>query len=223
MTTFFLSIRFVAQTTLMTITVSCLTFSPVRAQPFKDMLTSSFTRFDSATEIPAMTAAASHLEMIAVKNPDKWASYFYSAYAHIKLSYKLGDKDRRDQYLDEADASLTKADKLSPNNEEIFILQAYSAKARIAASPKERWKKYGDIYSDLISKAKKIKAENPRIYFMEGMDPFWRPKIWGGGKNKAKPYFQKAKELFSKEDRSDILKPYWGQQANEEFLKQCDQ
>ena len=199
-----------------------LTYSATKAQSFENTLGSSFTKFDTATAIPAMKAAASQLDMIARKNPASWAGNFYSAYAHIKISYKLTDKDQRDQYLDAADTSITKADKLLPNSEEIFILRAYSSKARIAVDPKERWKKYGDIYSDFISKAKKINPENPRIYFMDGMEPFWKPKIWGGGKNKAKPYFQKAKELFDKEDKIDILRPYWGRQANEEFLTQCD-
>lgn len=198
-------------------------FGAIKAQSFKDVLKTSFTNFDTATAIRAMSAGASQLDMIAFKNPDNWASNFYSAYAHIKMSYKLTNKNERDQYLDGADASLMKAEKLSPKSEEVFILQAFSAKARMAVDPQERWKKYGDIYSDLISKAKKINSENPRVYFMDGMEPFWKPKIWGGGKDKAKPFFNKAKELFLKEDKSDILKPYWGQQANEEFLKECNQ
>ena len=216
MTIFYLPFRFVSQTTLiMTIVLA------TKAQSFENTLKSSFTKFDTTTAIPAMTAAAAQLDMIAQKNPANWASNFYSAYAHIKLSYKLTDINQRDQFLDAADASLAKADKLLPNSEEVFILRAYSCKARIAVDPRERWKKYGDMYADFISKAKKINPENPRIYFMEGMEPFWKPKIWGGGKNKAKPYFLKARELFDKEDRSDILRPYWGRQANEAFLNQC--
>ena len=208
------------KTTLMVAMLS-LTFAATKAQSYINTLKSSFDRFDTATSIPAQIAAASQLNMIAQKNATSWASHYYAAYACIKISLKLTDKDQRDQYLNAADASLLKADKLLPNSEEVLVLQAYSAKARIAVDPKERWKKYGDIYSDFISKAKNINPGNPRIYFMEGMDPFWKPKIWGGGKNKAKPYFQKAKELFAKESKSDILRPYWGQQANEEFLKQC--
>ena len=134
---------------------------------------------------------------------------------------KIVDKILRDKYLDAADASLLKACALAQNNEEILILQAYSAKARIAVDPGGRWKRFGDIYSGLIAQAKKMGPVNPRIYFLDGMEPFWKPGIWGGGKGKAKPYFEKAKALFSKENRSDIMKPYWGEAANEEFLKQC--
>jgi len=204
-------------------TLLSLTFSTLKAQSFEETLKSSFAKFDTATSVRTRTEASSKLDTLELQNPDKWAGHFYSAYAHILLSFALTDKQQRDRYLDAADTSLLKADKLSPNNEEIFILRAYAAKARIPVNPQNRWKKYGDIYSELITKAKKLNPENPRIYFLEGMDPFWTPKIYGGGKDKARPFFQKAKELFAKEDKSDLLKPYWGEHANEKFLKQCDE
>jgi hypothetical protein len=207
---------------ILTVSLVGLALSICIAQSNDVALKRLFTSFDTANSVPAMTILLPRLDMYVQQDPTNWASYFYSAYARIRLSSKLTTKDARDQYLDAADASLLKAGQLSPNNEEIFILQAYSAKARIAADPGGRWKKYGDIYSGFIAKAKKINPENPRIYFLDGMEPFWKPKIWGGGKGKAKPYFEKARTLFSKESKADILKPYWGEEANEEFLRQCD-
>ena len=46
--------------------------------------------------------------------------------------------------------------------------------------------------------------------------------MFGGGQKKAKPYFEKAKALFSTEDKSPVLKPYWGEQQNTDYLKQCE-
>jgi hypothetical protein len=79
------------------------------------------------------------------------------------------------------------------------------------------------VYDDYIAKAKKINSENARIFLLEGQGPFYKPKMWGGGKDKAKPYFEKAKELFAKEDKSSLLKPHWGEKENEEYLKQCNE
>jgi hypothetical protein len=79
------------------------------------------------------------------------------------------------------------------------------------------------VYDDYIAKAKKINPENPRIFFLEGQGPFYKPKMFGGGKNKAQPYFEKAKELFAKEDKTSLLKPHWGETENEEYLKQCNE
>jgi tetratricopeptide (TPR) repeat protein len=192
-----------------------------RAQSFEGSLQHVFTRYDTAMSPALIAAGASELDAIAVKYPDKWAGHFYSAYAHIKRSLGLTDKGQRDQLIDGAEAELNKAERLSPNNEEVFILRAWCAKARIAVDPQERWKKGNAQYDEAIGKAKKINAENPRIYFLDGQGYFYRPRMWGGGKDKAKGYFQKAKLLFTKEDKADILRPSWGEKANEEFLAKC--
>ena len=191
------------------------------AQSFEVSLQHAFARYDTAMSPASIVAGASELDAIAVKYPDKWAGHFYAAYARIKQSLGLTDKNQRDQLIDKAVAELNTADKLSPNNEEIFILRAWSAKAWLAVDPPNRWKKCNAQYDDAMGKAKKINAENPRIYFLDGQGYFYRPKLWGGGKDKAKVYFQKARLLFAKEDKGDILKPSWGEKMNEEFLVKC--
>jgi len=205
------------------LTLLCLTVSTIKSQTLEEALKTSLTKFDAAKTEQEMVGASSQFDMITNKWGDQWAANFYAAYAKIKVSLKLTDKIKRDQYLDAANALIEKADKLSPNNEEIYILAAWSAKARIAIDGKDRWKKFGEVYDDYIAKAKKINSENARIFFLEGQGPFYKPKMWGGGKDKAKPYFEKAKELFAKEDKSSLLKPYWGEKENEELLKQCNE
>jgi hypothetical protein len=192
------------------------------AQSFVATLSHTFTRFDTAVSGAAVNTGIADLDAIALKFPDQWASHFYSAYAHIKYSFDLAGKAQRDQLLDEAEAALNKAEKLSPANEEIFILRGWCAKARLAVDPQDRWKKCNALYEEAIGKARKINAENPRIYFLDGQGYFYKPKLWGGGKDKAKAYFLKAKELFAKEQKGDVMRPYWGEKANDAFLEKCN-
>lgn len=201
----------------------CLTLGILNAQTVEESLKNSWTKFDAAKTEQEKIATASQFDMIAAKWSDHWASSFYAAYAKIKISFMLTEKAKRDQYLDAADAYLGKAEKLSPNNQEIFIIRAWCAKARIAIDAKDRWKKYGEVYDTYMEKAKKINPENPRIFFLEGHGPFYKPKMWGGGKDKAKPYFEKAKALFAKEDKTNLLVPFWGEPENEDLLKQCNE
>ena len=201
----------------------CLAASTLHSQTLEEALKNPLTRLDAAKNEQELLSGSAQLDMIANKWSDQWAASFYAAYSKIKLSLKLTDKAKRDYYLDAANALLEKADKLSPNNQEIYILCAWSAKARIAIDGKDRWKKFGDVYDDYITKAKKINPENPRIFFLEGQGPFYKPKLWGGGKDKARPYFEKAKDLFAKEDTSSLLKPHWGEKENEELLQQCNE
>ena len=193
------------------------------AQPFEESLKHAFTRFDTASSRSSMAVGTADLDTLAAKNPDKWAGHFYSAYAQIKTSFSLTDRNLRDELIDGAEAALNKAEKLSPNNEEIFILRGWCAKARMAVDPPDRWKKCNALYDDAIGKAKKINAENPRIYFLDGQGYFYKPRLWGGGKDKARVCFQKAKQLFVKEDKGNLSRPSWGEKANEEFLSKCNE
>ena len=144
--------RYSMKQLILTVSMVGLALSICMAQANDVALKHLFTSFDTTSSAPDMTILLPRLDIYVQQNPANWASHFYSAYARIRLSLKLTTKDARDQCLDAADASLLKAGQLSPNNEEIFILQAYSAKARIAADPGGRWKKYGDIYSNFIAK-----------------------------------------------------------------------
>jgi len=199
------------------------TISGLKAQTVEESLKASYDTFTGAKTDQELIAGASRFDMAVSKWKDTWQAYLYAAYAKISVSLKLGDKTKRDQYLDAADAYLSKAIALSPDNQEVLIMQAWSAKARIAVDAKDRWKKFGEVYDDRINKAKKINAENPRIYFLEGHAPFYKPKVWGGGKDKAKPYFEKAKELLAKESKASIMQPYWGSKEVDEFLLQCNE
>ncbi len=201
----------------------CLALSAAKAQTIEESLKSPLDKFDAAKTPQEMIAASSQLDLIAAKWPGQWISHYYTALSKIRISFALPEKTKRDLYLDVANVYLDKADKLSPNNQEILILQAWAAKARIAIDGQDRWKKFGEVYDGYIGRAKKINPENPRIYYLEGQGPFYKPKIWGGGKDKALPFFEKAKDLFARENKSNILVPHWGEKENNEMLKQCQE
>jgi hypothetical protein len=94
--------------------------------------------------------------------------------------------------------------------------------ARIAVDGQNRGMQYSGIVNQSLEKAEKINPDNPRIYYLKGSSLFYQPEMYGGGKDKAKPYFEKAKDLFAKESKASIVKPYWGEKQNLDYLKQCE-
>ena len=60
-----------------------------------------------------------------------------------------------------------------------------------------------------IGKAKKLDPENPRVYMIDGTGTLYKPKMFGGGVDKAIPLFEKASELFLQEEDRGIY-PDWG-------------
>jgi len=214
-------------TTLIKTTISILAFaittSELRAQEPNQMLSDAYKSLETATGMGNLMAADNRFTLIAEKWSDDWAANYYAAYAAILVSLQETNTQRKDQLLDQADKYVTKLTSLRPSSDEGMVITAYAAFARFLVDPRNRWKKYLDLMNSNLDKAKKVNPNNPRIYYLEGIPEFNKPKLYGGGKDKAKPYFAKARELFAAQDTSSIAKPYWGEKENADYLIKCEQ
>ena len=202
---------------------SALLYIPASyGQDFKEMLTKTFTAFESTPEQNEKMEHSNKLGLISKKWPEEWAAHYYNAYSKAFLSYQEANEAKRDAYLDEAEVELDKAKTLlKKENDEIYVLQAMIANARVAVKPQARWQKYGKVFEENLEKAKELDKNNPRIYHLQGISKFHTPKMFGGGKKAAMPYFEKADALFAQENDADITQPYWGRRANEYFMQQA--
>jgi hypothetical protein len=153
---------------------------------------------------------------------DQWAPHFYNAYSKAIISYMEPDATKKDAYLDEAEKERDEAvSLLGKDNSETYVLSALIANARLAVDGRSRWQKYGKIFDENLEKAKELNADNPRIYHLKAMSKMFTPKMFGGGKKAALPYFEKAEPLFAKESDADMNKPFWGRRTNDYMLMQC--
>ena len=214
-------------TTLIKTTICCLAFaigaSQLKAQGPEGMLSQAYTSLETATGMGGLMAADNQFTVIATKWPNDWAANYYAAYAAIFISFQETNTQRKDQLLDQADKYVEKLSSLRPASDEGMVLTAYAAYARYWVDPRNRWQKYLPLMTSNLDMAKKANPNNPRIYYLEGIPVFNKPAAYGGGKDKAKPYFAKAKELFAKQDKSAITKPYWGEKDNADYLTKCEQ
>ena len=200
-----------------------LFFNGAFGQSFEDALKSTFTEFESDSTFIDKLSAGNRFELIAQKWDDQWIAHYYAAYSQVILSYMEKDEAKRDLYLDKADKQSEKLKSLlKTDNDEVYVLTAMIANARLAVKPMARYKKYGDIFNENIEKAKGMRPENPRIYLYQAMSLYHTPKIFGGGPKAALPYFEKAEGLYKNENGEDIMKPYWGKKLNAEMLSTCE-
>jgi GNAT superfamily N-acetyltransferase len=201
--------------------IAAFTYLNCHAQDYNETLKKTFTAFDTTQDFTKKVEQSNKLTMIAKKWNNEWTAHFYNAYAKAVLSYMEKDEAKRDAYVDEADKELSEAvGILGKDNDETYVLAAMVANARMAVKPQARWQKYGKIFEENLQKAKEINAENPRIYYLQGTNKFFTPKMFGGGKKAALPYFEKADGYFAKETDADMSKPYWGKFQNAFFLKE---
>jgi len=189
---------------------------------FKVDLKASVDDFDSAKNMSEWVSATNHLGLIAKKYPEQWAANYYACYSLTVLSYIEKDAKKKDAYLDDAEVYLNIAfSDYKSENDELYVLKAMFANARLAVQPAARYKKYGDLFNENIEKAKSLQPDNPRIYYLKGNSLYYTPKMFGGGAKNALPLFEKAESLYENESNDDIYKPYWGEKQNEDMVLKC--
>lgn len=205
-------------------TVAFVYVNDAHGQDFKATLGKTFTAFDTTHDDQKKLEQSNKLSLIAKKWSDEPMAHYYAALSKIILSYTKGlDAAKRDAYLDEADKEYDDMMSAMSNkpNDETYVLAAFLANARLGVDGANRWQKYGKLFSENMEKAKEINPDNPRIYYLQGTSKRFTPKMFGGGKKAALPYFEKAEGLFAKESGDDILKPSWGKRMNTYFLNDC--
>ena len=191
-------------------------------QQFKEDLKASVDDFEAGKNMNEWFTAANRLGLIANKYSTDWAANYYACYSLTVLSFIEKDSKKKDAYLDDAEVFLNKAiSDYKSEYDELYVLNAMHANARIAVQPMARYKKYGDIFKEKLEKAKSLQPNNPRIYYLNGNSVYYTPKMFGGGAKNALPLFEKAEALYKNESKDDIFKPYWGENQNEQMVTKC--
>ncbi|MDQ3048153.1 MAG: hypothetical protein M3R27_11445 [Bacteroidota bacterium] len=177
---------------------------------------------DTSRTVELLQPLANNFERIASAEKTEWLPLYYAAYCYTNMTYSAKG-DMIDTYCDKADTYIKRADSISPNNSEIYTLKAQIASARISVNPMTRGQKYGTESGVLREKAKEMDPKNPRPYYLEGTAYFYTPAMFGGGKDKAKPVFEKALPMFEAFKPASSIHPHWGKSSTEYFLKKCDE
>lgn len=168
-----------------------------------------------------MLAAANGFERIASVETKEWLPRYYAGLEYVFLGFMGKDAAEKDAYLDKADAHLKAADALSPDNDELAVLRAYVAQARMVVDPMARWQQYGPLFQAGIEKAKALNPDNPRLYVLEGSSLMYTPEQFGGGPATACPVLKKAAEKFATFKPKSDLSPNWGQSQIAPMLEKC--
>lgn len=169
------------------------------------------------------TAQANDFARIGDKEKNLWQPYYYAAYSIIKKGRTLMQQNQISQLDDiakEAQDYIDKAEALSPNNAEIYILKKMNHGLKMMVNPMERWQTEGQYAQNALSEAKKIDPENPRITIMEAEDLYFTPEQFGGSKEKGIALFKKALEQFKTYKPKSSIDPNWGQGEANYFITQ---
>jgi hypothetical protein len=167
------------------------------------------------------TELANNFERIADAEKTQWLPYYYAAYCTITQAYTEQDNSKKDAIADKAKQLIDKAEAiLGKENSETDVIKSMIATAHLMVDPQSRYMTYGPESTGFILKSEALDSTNPRPVLLQAESKFYTPKAYGGGKDVAKEFFDKANVLDQNFKPETELSPNWGKHAIQYFLSQ---
>lgn len=164
-----------------------------------------------------------YFKKIALVNENEWLPQYYVAYCNLVLGIRGNqDEETKDSVYDTALKYINLADRLNPNNSEIYALKGYIVFMQMSVYPQKRAMSMIPEANTLIAKALQLNPENPRAYLLKGQNTYYTPEMFGGGKADAKAILLTAQAKFLK-FIPENLGPNWGKERCDELLKEYQQ
>lgn len=173
---------------------------------------------DSAKSIADLNAVAAAFERVGDAEKNQWLPYYWAALAKANIGWRADSKDK-DKIAGEIKGLCAKGEAIQ-DNAEFCTLRNMAATQQMMVNPQERWQTYGTEAAAALQKGMQLDPKNPRLYYLQGMSAFNTPAQFGGGKDKAKPIFQKAVDLYKTEEKKPLY-PTWGAKEADEKLAEC--
>ena len=190
---------------------------------FTALMAATIAEQSAANTAADVQATLAKLERAVAAAPAAWEPRYYQARAYLKMGFGGKDGDARDKFFDQAEAALNAAKILAGADQaELLIMQAYVLQGRIMVSPMTRGVVYTGRVQEALGQAKALAPNNPRVYLLLANDLFYRPAFFGGGAEKARPLYERAKALFGTFRPATVLSPTWGEKNADAALAQMN-
>ncbi|HEY4063313.1 MAG TPA: hypothetical protein VGM30_15510 [Puia sp.] len=199
--------------------VLLITFA-ARAQSDKyvQAMQKNIALLDSAKSTDQLESLAATFERIGDAEKTQWLPYYYAALAQTWIGWNPATKDK-DANSAKINAYLAKAEAIEKNGE-LYAVENMSATQQMLVDPQSRYMTNGKDAATALQKGMQVDPNNPRLYYLQGMSLFGTPPQFGGGKDKAKPLFERSVALY-KAAQPKPLYPHWGQDQAVNMLAQC--
>ncbi len=185
---------------------------------YTEVMKKNIALLDSAKTTDELTSLAATFNRIGDAEKTKWLPFYYAALAQTWIGWNPATTDK-DANSAKINAFLAKAEAIEKNSE-TYAVANMSATQQMLVDPQNRWSTNGKDAGEALQKGLAADPNNPRLYYLQGMSLFGTPTQFGGGKDKAKPLFEKSVALY-KSAQPKPLYPTWGQDQAVKMLAQC--
>src|ERR1700712_807130 len=189
-----------------------------QSDKYVDAMKKNLAMFGTVKTTAEYQSLANNFERIAEAEKTQWLPYYYAGLALTTPAW-ADTKVDKDANSTKVLALCDKAEALDKNSE-IEALRNMAYTQQMLVDPQTRWQTYGTKAHAALESGMKMDPENPRLYFLQGESLMGTPEAFGGGKEKAKPLFQKSIDLFAKAQPKPMY-PDWGAERAKEDLAKC--
>lgn len=204
---------------ILSVIAVALTFAVnAQSEKFIAAMQKQLALMDSAKTTQDFQNVANNFERIGDAEKTQWLPYYYAGLVLTSAGWRDKNLDK-DANSEKIKALCTKAEAIE-KNAEICSIKNMAATQQMMVDPQSRWMTYGQESGKAMQEGLQLDPNNPRLYYLQGMGIFGTPPAFGGGKEKAKPIFEKALELY-KAEKVKPLYPHWGQEQTEQMIAQC--
>ncbi len=190
------------------------------SDPYHKAMTEQLEKMYKTNSVEELVGISGVFLHISEKEQRSWLPLYYATYSLVRIAFFTKDADLIDKYLYEAQIYMDMLKEKQPKESEIFVLQSLLYAMKITGPA--RGIKYSVLSNNALDEAEEMNASNPRVFYCRGNNLFHTPSFFGGGKDKALPFFKKAKGLYDKWESPQDFWPAWGADHNLLMLKQCE-
>lgn len=187
------------------------------ASAYQTALKKNIAVLDTARKISTFQEVANAFERMLSVEKNDWLLYYYASMSLQGLAEKQTDPEGIDAILDKAQTYSDAAAALNPKSADILCLNAAISFSRINVDFMARGPQYSAKAEEMLMAARKIDANNPRVYLLLGQKAFFTPEQFGGDKKLAKKLLEKAVELYAQAP-AETNNPHWGQPLAQNLL-----
>jgi hypothetical protein len=205
---------------LIAVAILVASASFAQSDKYVSAMKGNIAQIDSAS-MGKGTELANNFERIGDAEKTQWLPYYYAAYCTIIQGMVEQDASKKDAIADKAKGFIDKAEAiLGKENSETDVIKAMIATVYMTVDPQSRYMTYGPQITELTEKSKSLDSTNPRPLLLQAENTFYTPETYGGGKDVAKPLFDKASALNETFKPETEISPNWGGSAIKYFLSQ---
>lgn len=189
---------------------------------YTSAMTGLIVRMDTTQSVAGNLQTANAFARVANAEKSKWLPYYYSALCTVTAAFGEKDLEKIDPLCQQATQMLDEADRLSPNNSEVYCVRAMVVLAGIKVNMMQRGMEGIMKAQSNLEKAVQLDPENPRAYYLMGQQAYNTPEKFGGSKKDALAFFDKAVEMAEKQkDRANTIDVNWGRKPAERQAANC--